>query len=303
LAIKRVRYVRRHLKSWKRLIPLLLLIGVVGYYLVLPFVRAFIALHPARTYPYMTPDGRGLAYENVTFASLDNIQLVGWYIPSKNRAAVILTHGFGANRGQLLGQAEALARAGFGVLLYDCRAHGDSKGDTATRGWLEVNDLLGALAYVETRSDVDPERIGAFGLSVGGQVTIRVAATTNRIKAVATEGTPTATFADEVPRSGLIEWLRFPSTWMGYQTLHLLSGVSPPPAVVEVIGKIAPRPLLLISTGQEFEQRRMRLYYGVASQPKTLWEIPETHHGGGFEARLKEYGEKLVKFFSEALLY
>lgn len=293
--------INRLRQHWKKSILLLLLSGAVAYYLFLPFVRAFIALHPARTYPYMAPDGRGLAYENVTFPSRDNIQLVGWYIPSKNKAAVILTHGFGANRGQLLDQAEALARAGFGVLLYDCRAHGESQGETATRGWLEVNDLLGALAYLESRPDVDPERIGAFGLSVGGQVTIRVAATTGKIKAVATEGTPTATFADEVPRSGLIEWLRLPSTWMGYQTLHLLSGVRPPPAVVEVIGKIAPRPLLLISTGREFEQRQMRLYYEAASYPKTLWEIPEAQHGGGLAARPKEYGDRLVQFFRESL--
>ena len=45
--------------------------------------------------------------------------LSGWYVPSRNGAVVILLHGYGNNRAQMWPRAEPLARAGYGVLLYD----------------------------------------------------------------------------------------------------------------------------------------------------------------------------------------
>jgi len=50
-----------------------------------------------------TPHDAGITdYRDVTFISEDGITLGGWYIPSRNGAAVILAHGFGGNRLDLL---------------------------------------------------------------------------------------------------------------------------------------------------------------------------------------------------------
>src|SRR5262249_3740442 len=158
----------------------------------------------------------------------------------------------------------------------------------------EVNDLLGALAYVQSRPDVDPQRIGAFGFSVGGQIALRAAGLTDRIKAVAADGSTTSTFEDEVPRISLWEWINFPVVWVYYQIQELLGGVPSPTSVMQSVQKIAPRPLLLISTGQDMEAREEARFYEAAGDPKALWNIPETGHGGGFAARPKEYAYKLV---------
>ena len=70
----------------------------------------------------------GLAYEDVTFSTADGVALSGWYVPSRNGAAVVLLHGAGSTRSAVLPHTVVLADDGFGVLLYDARGHGRSQG-------------------------------------------------------------------------------------------------------------------------------------------------------------------------------
>ena len=44
------------------------------------------------------------------------------------------------------------------------------------------------------------------------------------------------------------------------------------------------------------------MYYDAAGAPKTLWEIPESKHVGGLQARPREYERRVVGFFDDALL-
>ncbi len=57
--------------------------------------------------------------------SSDGVTLSGWYIRLQNSAAVILLHGYNANRMDTLNHAELLAHHGYGVLMYDLRGHGE----------------------------------------------------------------------------------------------------------------------------------------------------------------------------------
>src|SRR5512136_1761328 len=97
-----------------------LLIGYVGYVIV----SAEMYAQPARaSLGGVTPRDRGLAYEDVTLTTADGLSLKGWYLPSRtdahNRAAVILLHGYGGNRLEVLERAALLAQHGYGVLMYD----------------------------------------------------------------------------------------------------------------------------------------------------------------------------------------
>src|SRR4051794_15993395 len=49
----------------------------------------------------------------------------GWWVPSRNGAAVLLAHGSWGTRADMLGEARALGRAGFGVMLFDWPGHGE----------------------------------------------------------------------------------------------------------------------------------------------------------------------------------
>jgi len=134
-----------------------------------------------------TPLTIGLQYEDVVFKSTDGLDIRGWWIPAPGNGrspAIAFVHGWLWNRlGNVEGQvpvpdksvdflpaAKALHDAGYGVLLFDLRHHGES--DRAktplTYGVHEARDFIGAVSYLRARPDVDPERIGAIGCSMGG---------------------------------------------------------------------------------------------------------------------------------------
>ncbi len=291
------------MKKRLKYVPATALLGLLIFYLVIPFFRVFMGTHPVRIpLGNTSPADRGLSYQNVTFQAADGILLSGWYIPSQTGAAIILTHGYDSNRTGLLEIAEPLAKCGFGILMYDTRDQGLSQAAISTRGWTEVNDVLGAVSYLQSRPDVDTARIGAFGSSMGGQITIRAAAQAKVIKAIVTDGASTAVFDDEPTPSRLYDWINYPAAWVFYKELALSTGQLEPPGVVATIASIAPRPILMISSGQGHEQQQMRKFYGAAGQPKSLWEIPDADHVQGIYVHPEEYENRVVDFFTQALL-
>ncbi len=287
---------------WFRLLLFGLVVGLPAICGTIEVLYVEGATRPAPSPPCcITPGDLGLSYESVTFTS-DGIKFAGWYIPSRNRAAVILLHGYGNNRAMMLGQAQLLAQQGYGVLLYDLRGHGESGGTMRAYGWQDANDVNGALDYLQTRADVDQTRIGILGFSIGGQIAIRAAAQNQRLKAVIADDPGFVTGDDAPPPASFTEWPIYAMTWVDCKGIELRTGVTPPPGVVRVIGQIAPRPLLLIATGQDMGYRLIQHYYDLAGEPKTLWQIPETYHGGELSARPQEYAQRVTAFFDQALL-
>ena len=111
---RRRRYLRRALGSSPALLLLVFVVFPVGY--------SYLYTHTGRT--ATTPDLRG-PYESVTVTTSDSLKLAASYVPSPNRAAVILFPG--ATRSD---EARMLIRHGYGVLLLDPRGQGRSEGDT-----------------------------------------------------------------------------------------------------------------------------------------------------------------------------
>ncbi len=79
---------------------------------------------------------------------------------------MILLHGLHSRKERLLPLAAELNEAGFNILMFDFRAHGESGGEYTTFGLRELLDLLGALDYLLNRTDVSSERIGVLGFSM-----------------------------------------------------------------------------------------------------------------------------------------
>ena len=109
--------------------------------------------------------------------------------PGERRAAVVMMHGFGANKN---GGPEWLCRQcaawGYVALRFDFRGCGDSEGK---RGRVipteEVADARSAVAYMASRADVDPAAIALCGSSLGGGVAVQAAAIEPRVAAVIVE--------------------------------------------------------------------------------------------------------------------
>ena len=285
-------------RPWRYLRRLLL--GLTGFVLTLlvvaPLSGGYLYTHLGRA--DVAPANLGASYERVSLETSDGLELVGWYVPSKNGAAVIAFPG----RNGPQAHTRMLVRHGYGVLLFDRRGQGESEGDPHGFGWEGEKDIKAAIAFLQHRSDVDPERIGGLGLSVGGELMLHAAAETDALKAVVSEGAGSRSVGEFREMPGAPIQMHAVET-MITTGLTLFSNSPPPPLMQDIIGQIAPRPVFLIWATHGVDTEVLNeTYFQRAGEPKTLWEIPDAKHVGGLAARTAEYERRVVGFFDRALL-
>ena len=132
------------------------------------------------------PDDFHLAYENVLFSAADGTMLKGWFIPSLDeysRETIILCHGRGSNKGELLQRTRFLADK-YNLLYFDFRACGESGGNMSTIGYIETRDFDAAYQFLKNNRDGYADGIAVFGSSVGASVAIYGAAKYPEIKGI-----------------------------------------------------------------------------------------------------------------------
>ncbi len=293
---------RRGCRYWLKLLIVGAIGGLLIGYVAYVISAAEMYARPARvSLGGVTPRDKGLAYEDVTLTTADGLSLKGWYLPSHNQAAIILLHGYGGNRLEMLDRAALLSKHGYGVLLYDERASGESSGDKRTFGWLDVNDVPLALTYLQARSEIDPQRIGILGFSIGGQIALRAAAQSDQIKAVVAEEPGFARISDVPDIPTLEDKFYVVGYWVSENWLSLRTGVPIPEGVLTALPRIAPRPILFTATGQDYGRTLVKYFFDRAAEPKQWWEVPETTHGGSPQVRPDEYERTVVGFLDRVL--
>ncbi len=250
-----------------------------------------------------SPNDFGAEYESVTMRMTDGIQLSGWYIPTQNGATIILLHGYGGDRTGMLIQAEMLVSHGYGVLLYDQRASGESEGDLRSWGWQDVADVGAVLNFLETHPDVETGPVGVLGCSTGAEIAIGAGAQYEAIGAVVADGAFYAAASDTLPTYDFSDWITWPIYPIFLQSMEWKSGSSAPMPLKEAVALISPRSLLLIAAEKDgYEQFRAEQYYASAAEPKELWVVAGAGHCGGPIAQPEEYEKRIVDFFDGALL-
>ena len=224
--------------------------AVLGVYWVLvPVAIALMATHRPREAAETVELGR--ASQPLTLRTADGLHLHGRYVTSRNGAAVIVFPGTGGRAAQ----ARALVRQGYGVLMLDMRGYADSDGDPNMFGWSGTKDVDAGVAFLARRADVRDGRIGGLGFSVGGEVMMEAAAGNPGLRAVVADGAGERSVRESRLR-GRAGWLSLPSYLMQTAAVAVLSGDRPPPSLVDVAPKIAPRPLLPDRRGRGQRRRR-----------------------------------------------
>jgi fermentation-respiration switch protein FrsA (DUF1100 family) len=278
--------------AWFLVVPLL--VDPVADALLLTFPPAFLLGD-------RTPADMGVGYDVVSLRSSDGVALSGWYTPSQNGAAVVLLHGVAATRSDLVEHAAVLAENGFGVLLLDPRGYADSGGRAMDLGWYGERDLEGAVDFLTDQPDVDADRIGLVGLSLGGEASIGAAAADPRVRAVVAEGASYRVLDDQPPR--IAEgWMGRAADWVMFRTVDALTGAPAPLSLVESVARIAPRPVLLITGADPREEEAAREMMGSAPESVEVWRLPDTPHVGGLATHPGEWEERVVAFLDGALL-
>jgi fermentation-respiration switch protein FrsA (DUF1100 family) len=155
---------------------------VVAYWLVLPLAFVLVTTHRPRVEVKAAELGR--PHEDVVLRTSDGLALAGWYVPSRNGAAVLVVPG----RTGTLDHARMPVRRGYRVLLVDMRGQGESEGDPNALGWGSKRDVDAAVAYLRARPDVDGGRVGGLGPSVGGELLLETAAANEGLRAIVSDG-------------------------------------------------------------------------------------------------------------------
>ncbi len=283
------------------------MVGLIGspvFTVALAHQTASNYAYPARRPPAVTPATFGLAHEDLQLDTEDGVRLAAWYVPPPRRTTLILVHGLGANRADLLPLARAFVGRGYGLLLLDLRAHGESGGRASTLGLHEVRDVSAAVRYLQQRPEVDPDRIGIYGQSLGAAVAIMAGAELTALRAVVAD----SGFAS-------VEWLvrhqfgafsRLPAglaplvVEIGrWQTGVDVAQVAP----VRHIGRISPRPVMIVhgELDDVMLVENALLLADAAREPKEVWIAPGVHHAGAYGADPDRYLDRVAGFLDRAL--
>jgi fermentation-respiration switch protein FrsA (DUF1100 family) len=287
---------------WRRLIAVPVGLLLV-YYVIMPVAVGLMLTHvPPIAVGSRTPADLGLEYRTVSFRTPDGVTLSGWYLASENGAAVALLHGAGSTRSAVLEHGAFLNRSGYGALLFDSRGFGDSGGVGVTAGWWGDLDIAGAIGFLDRRPDVEPDRIGILGLSMGGEEAIAAAADDERIRAVVAEGAGAVrTVEDTESIPGWNRYLGIPHYWVQMQTIDLFTAAPRPNALEDGMRRMAPRPVLLISAGST-EAAYTKQYRSAAPSSTELWVMSDAAHTAGLSTHRVEYERRVLALFDGALV-
>jgi pimeloyl-ACP methyl ester carboxylesterase len=252
-----------------------------------------------------SPTSFGLGYRDVEFTTPDGVMLSGWYVPSRNGAAVALLHGAGSTRSAVLPHAAALARNGFGVLLFDARGHGRSGGRAMDAGWYGDEDVSGAVSFLAAQADVDESRIGAVGLSMGGEEALGAVAVEPRLRAVVAEGATNRTAEDTAWLSDVYGWRGTVTEvvhWLVYSMANLLTPADQPIALRQAVAAAPATPVLLIAAGAKPDERQAATFI-AASAPDSVqvWVVPDAGHVGALAMHPQEWERRVTGFLAAEL--
>ncbi|WP_327004422.1 lysophospholipase [Dactylosporangium sp. NBC_01737] len=295
--------VRRTHRWWRLLVAPALL--AVVYVSLWSGVQAVAATNvPATAIGSATPADRGRTYQDVRLQTPDGVRLSGWYLPSTNRAAVLLVHGAGSTRSDVLAHAVVLSGHGYGVLLFDARGHGRSGGRAMDFGWYGDEDLAGAVAFLQSRADVDSDRIAAIGMSMGGEEAIGAAATNTGIRAVIAEGATTRIAADKAflpDVYGVNGWIQQRVDALTTVCTDQLTDAGPPVTLRAAASAAAPRQFLLITAGDVPDEAHAARHIQRGNANVQLWEVPNTGHTKALSTHPDEWEQRVVAFLTGTL--
>lgn len=174
---------------WIIIIVFIILLTII---LLISYIFSGIVMYSRRQPIVRTPQKYGMDYEDVSFKSSDGLNIRGWFIPSASgntEKIIIMTHPMPMNRHgflvknqgfpplfktdvDLLKTINAVHKAGYSVLAFDLRNHGESDRGITGNGLSEYQDVLGAVEYISFRPDLNVQEIGFVCFCMGAASTM-----------------------------------------------------------------------------------------------------------------------------------
>lgn len=273
-------------------------------------------LHPYRkplTSAEVSQSDRALADVHATrsdfeVSASDGVKLRGWKVrpETPNGDWVVIFHGLGDNRSGQVGYAKFLLAYGYGTLLMDSRAQGESGGDIGTYGWIERND---SKVIDDALVAQEPVRhLFYFGESMGAAIALQAAAIDSRVAGVVAENPFSNLHEETYDYAGLQfspllgKTLFRPAAIMALSQAEKAGGfraadVSPEEAVASRAFSV----LLICGTeDHKIPCRHARRIYERAIGPKDLWIVKGAGHSMAYGVEHDEFEMRVLGFFAGA---
>lgn len=289
------------MKSWRKIRRRLAILGGLAV-LVLAAAEIYLAnslVAPANH--VVGPPPTDLNVVAATIPSESRSKLAAWYIPADTaQATVVLLHPIRATRRAMLSRAKLLHDAGYCVLMIDFQAHGESRGDHITIGYLESCDVRAAIEYA--RSLNPTHRIGVIGWSLGGAAVL-LASPLNIDAAVLECVYPTLDEAVHnriAMRLGSLSRVISPILLWQFQ---LRLGIAP--SELRPIDHIADIGCPVLVVGGEFDKHTSLVeterLFGAAKEPKKLSIFKGADHTDLLEQNRLQYEADILSFLATYL--
>lgn len=295
-----------------------ILIGwTVGY--VLFSIAGGITLAELQLHPWRRPllhsqaiaeiarERFGAELDNVQITAADGVTLNAWYLRPQhaNRRDVVLLHGVQDNREGVAGFAPMLLDRGYGVLLPDSRAHGESGGTLATYGLREADDIHHWVDWLYERKQ--SKCVYGFGESMGAALVLDSLSVEGRFCAVVAES-PFSSFRSVAYERAAL-YLGAPS-WIGRTVLRLPVEVGMVYANIrygldfdrdspaDAVGHSS-TPILLIHGAKDINILPHHSELIAARYPSRvlLWEVPGAAHCGASTIAPQIFWSKVLTWF------
>jgi len=254
--------------------------------------------HPAHKFEL-----NGLSPRHIELTTEDHVKINAWHIPSTSATSVILLHGYKMDSGEMASIAAMLVRHGFGVIIPDLRAHGDSEGELITFGSHEWRDIQAVVDYV---IEEEPNtRLAILGNSMGGALALCYAARDERIEAVVAQS-PYASV-----RHSLKQGIKYFTGLPPFPFVPLIRIFSLPYvdldaayiSPLEMMKKLQQKPVLILMGGADevVNPQGAEQLYEAGGLKTRFWFEPELEHVAFHSQTEAEFERRIVKFFSDNL--
>jgi len=242
-----------------------------------------------------------LSGETIRLESESGVTIVGWHLRSlEQRGVVVLAHPYRGSRLAMLNRARLLYNAGYSIVMFDLRAHGETGGDRTTIGHLERLDVQASVKYARQHHPQEP--LGIVGFSMGGAATLL--AQIQDVDAMVLEAVyPSirAAICNRVKtKVGVFAWL--PGELLMLQLRPRMGVTEYDMRPIDQIATVD-CPVLMISgrddpstTAQDTTD-----LFAAAKDPKQLWMIEGAEHEDLYDFVPHEYEPRVLEFFREHL--
>ena len=282
---------------------MLITMGIMAVLLLLAVCWAVKVSKGTKTAVRVTPADYQLSAQTVLPTTTDHITLEGWLIkaPGSNKT-IILVHGFGMNKGEVLKRTYYLAKH-YNLLYLDCRGAGDSSGRSEA-GLQESKDIQAAVTYLRTQHPALASKIALYGISMGSAAVAYYAATQGGAQCLVLESSYFS-FKNVAKRwmwkHAKVPYFPLVSSMIFWKE-HKLGQKVETFALKNTASQIT-CPVLMIQGEKDrlTPVAKAQKTYHLLAGPKELWVVPQAGHLSCYQQGGDAYVEKITRFFQTYL--